>query len=82
MPDALPAVVTPCGNSGFSFIRLSMVVSGRGCSSSATTTSGLPFGCGIETGLISLLKKPSLWALAYFCCEPSANRSHSSRESW
>ena len=43
------------------------------------TTSGLPRPCAIDTGLISLLKKPSLAARAYFCCEPSANLSQSSR---
>ncbi len=82
MPEALPAVVTPSANRALSFCRVSMVVSGRGCSSSLTTRSGLPRPCAIDTGRISLLKKPSLAASEYFCCEPSANLSQSSRLSW
>ena len=52
MPDALPAVVTPSGNSALSLCKVSIVVSGRGCSSSLTTRSGLPLPWGSETGRI------------------------------
>ncbi|MNY44539.1 hypothetical protein D3C86_1795740 [compost metagenome] len=52
MPEALPAVtVLPSPLTGLSLARASGVVSGRGCSSLATTVS--PFLPLITTGTIS-----------------------------
>ncbi len=79
-PEALPAVTTPPSKSGFNLTSDSIVASRRGCSSFSTMTGGASFlPPGSATGRISPLKKPSASALAYFCCEASANSSASSR---
>ncbi|MNC91758.1 hypothetical protein D3C83_80700 [compost metagenome] len=62
-PDALPAVVTPPSYSDFIFESASTLVSGRGCSSSATGGVGPLRDAGISTGEISPLKKPSPFAI-------------------
>ena len=62
MPEELPAVTVPSvRNTGRSWASFSGVVSGRGCSSRSMTV-GSPFGCGITTGTISSLKRPSAMA--------------------
>ena len=78
MPEALPAVTVPPSASGLSFASCSSVVSGRGCSSSATVTTA-PLRPGTATGAISSAKKPSRRARSTRCCETSAKRSAASR---
>ena len=57
-PEALPAVTVPFfRNAGLSLAKPSNVVSGRGCSSVATS-NGSPLRCGICTGITSLANKP------------------------
>ena len=59
MPDELPAVtVPPSLNAGFSFASFSSVTSGRGCSSSATSSFPL------WTDWISPAMNPSAFAFA------------------
>lgn len=62
--DAEPAVTNPSfWKTGFSLVRVSIVVCGRGCSSILTTASCfLIFSC---TGAISSLKRPA--SLAVIC---------------
>ena len=76
----LPAVTVPfcLSNTAGSFFRLSIVVSGRTCSSAATTTS--PFLPGTVTGAISSWKRPASIAAAALRWLSSAKRSCSSRE--
>ena len=61
-PEAFPAVVTPPSYSDFIFASASMLVSGRGCSSSATGGTGPLREAGISTGEISPAKNPSPFA--------------------
>ncbi len=76
-PDALPAVTVPgLRANGLSLASPSSVVSGRGCSSFATTT-GPARPPGTSTGAISAAKKPV--ALPARSCERSANASWSLR---
>ncbi len=57
-PEALPAVTVPLVRKGVgNLASCSRVVSGRGCSSRATT-NGLLLRCGISTGMSSDSKKP------------------------
>ena len=57
-----------------------MVVSGRGCSSRSTTTSGFPRFPGTVTGTSSSANRPASWAAPARCCERSESSSCSSRE--
>jgi hypothetical protein len=67
MPDALPAVTEPSFlNAGFSAASFSAVVPARGYSS-VSTSIGSPFFCGITTGTISSLNRPSLIARSARC---------------
>ncbi len=79
-PEALPAVTVPSGlTTPLSLDSDSSVVSARGCSS-LSTTSGLPFFCGIVTGTISSARRPSFIAAAARCWLRSAKVSWSARE--
>jgi hypothetical protein len=59
---------------GFSAASFSAVVPGRGYSS-LSTISGSPFFCGIDTGTISALNRPSLIARTARCWLSAANAS-------
>ena len=56
------------------------MVSGRGCSSRSTTTSGLPRRPGTVTGTSSSANRPASWAAPARCWERTASSSCSSRE--
>ena len=78
-PLALPAVTVPFSRKGVgSLASCSNVVCGRGCSSASTTT-GSPFRCGIVTGSISAANRPLSMAAPAFCWDRRANLSWSSR---
>ena len=67
MPDALPAVTLPSFlNAAFSAASFSAVVPARGYSS-IDTVIGSPFFCGIGTGTISFLNRPSRTARSARC---------------
>ena len=68
-PDALPAVtVPPSLRNGVPSLASCSIVVSRGCSS-FDTTIGSPLRWGIETGAISLAKRPLFWALLARICE-------------
>ena len=74
-PDALPAVTVPSGFTiGFKPANPVSVVSGRECSSAATSSAG-PFFCPTGTGVISSAIRPSAIARAAFSWLRNANRS-------
>ncbi len=77
IPDEEPAVMMPSPNAVGSFRRLSIVASGRGCSSRSTTTL-CPFTVTV-TGAISRAKCPPSAAAFAFRWLSSANRSDASR---
>ena len=75
MPEALPAVTVPFSRkAGPNRDRDSMVESGRGCSSSVTSTAD-PLRRGTDTGTISEARRPFVIAVAAFCWLESAKRS-------
>ena len=77
MPAELPAVtLPPSRNTGSSRPSASIVVSGRGCSSTATVVVE-PFGPATSTPMISAARR-SVPSCA-FCWDSSANASCSSR---
>ena len=74
-PGALPAVtVPPFWNAGGSLPSVSIVVSGRMGSSSATQI-GSPFFCGMCTQTISFLNRPAFVAAAALACDCTENSS-------
>ena len=78
-PEALPAVTLPSGRTTpFSLASISMVVSGRGCSS-VSTIFGSPFFCASTTGTISWANTPAAWAAAQRCWLRTAKASWSAR---
>ena len=80
-PGALPAVIVPSlRKAGRSLARLSIVVSGRLCSS-FSKSPGL-FRSQSSTGTISSANLPAACAAAKRFCERSAQRSWSSRVIW
>src|SRR4029077_11727264 len=71
IPEELPAVTVPPGrNTGLSLASCSSVVSGRGCSSSATSIVFFPVFT--VSGTISSAKRPSAFARAARCWLRSA----------
>ncbi len=79
MVDALPAVTEPSFlKAGRNFARASTVQRKRGCSSVSKTT-GSPLRCGIDTGIISSLKRPAVTAASALFCDADAKASCSSR---
>ena len=75
-PQALPAVIEKpsiSGCSGLSAANFSMLVSRRGCSSTANSP------CGVSIGTISSLKRPSSMAAIALRCDRNAQASISSR---
>ena len=81
MPDELPAVTDPDPSrlkAGLSDASLSRVVSGRGGSSTDTSTPASPFAADAEIGTTSSANRPASWASAQRCCDDSANASCSS----
>ncbi len=83
-PLALPAVTVEASSifwrTGRSAASCSRVVSGRGCSSRSTTTSGLPRRPGTVTGTSSSANRPASWAAPARCWERTESSSCSSRE--
>ena len=82
MPEEFPAVTDPDAsrlNAGFSDASFSSVVSGRGGSSTATSTSAPALAAGAEIETTSSAKRPASCAAAQRCCEDNANASCSSR---
>mmetsp|Transcript_4605 Transcript_4605/g.15448 ORF Transcript_4605/g.15448 Transcript_4605/m.15448 type:complete len:210 (+) Transcript_4605:41-670(+) len=68
MPEALPAVTTPSlRNTGLSLPRPSAVVAGRGCSSTATSSTSPRRRPGTDTGATSALNTPASCAAPHAC---------------